>query len=115
MSSEDKKLSLEDCLRELRERLPRHNETTAGVEPGAKGSVEWLRRLGSFCWEARGRSGLLCADVAERMGVSPNSIVMLDCGLADENELNESFLKSFFEAIDDPDLFDEFIKEFGPL
>ena len=115
MSSGDNKLSLEDCLRELSKRLIRYNETTAGVEPGVKGSSEWLQRLGGFCWKAREHSGLLCADVARRMRVSPNSIVMLDCGLANENELNESFLSSLFKAIGDPNLFGKFIKEFGPL
>lgn len=106
---------MDDYLRKLKERLPRYAQIAAGVEPGAKGSAEWLQRIGRFCWEARERAGLLRADVAERMEVDPHSITMLDCGVADETELNEDFLRKFFEAVGDPSLFDKFIEEFGPL
>lgn len=101
-------------LEELRERLPGYGRRAAGVTPKARGSVEWLGRIGKFWWEARERKSLTRQQVAERSSIPVNKVRFLEVGLATWDEIQDTeLLQSLAAALEEPALYEQCKNQFG--
>lgn len=109
-------------LDELYQRLPGYASRAATIPAGEFGSVEWLRDVGRFHWEARAASGLTRRQVAERMGVPVNAIRFFEFGVSDRElglrvgtgEDSREFPRAYAEVIGRPELYSQYRERFFP-
>lgn len=111
VSSKQESSDFTEYLDELRRRLPEYARRAAAVSPEAKGSIEWLARIGKFWWEAREREGLSRYQVAEKLDVPVNSVRFLELGIASLDEV-ANLPPKYATALGRPELYSRFIEQF---
>jgi ribosome-binding protein aMBF1 (putative translation factor) len=99
---------------EMWRRLRVFAKRSAAVPSEERGSFEWLSAAGSFWWEARERAGLSREEFAQRLDLPLNQVRFLEFGLVTPQELSERRLHEYARALDEPALYEQFLKRFEP-
>ena len=97
---------------EMWRRLRVFSKRSAAVPAEEHGSFEWLSAAGSFWWEARERVGLSREEFAQRLDLPLNQVRFLEFGLVTPQELSERRLRQYARALDEPDLYEQFLRRF---
>ncbi|MCH7605327.1 helix-turn-helix domain-containing protein [Patescibacteria group bacterium] len=92
-----------------------NNRQNGGIEGKSdikESAVDRFVRIGKLLQDAREQRGKNCVEVAKIMGIAPNRLLLIESGLSQRDmPPGHDILKSFAEALGDPDLYDEFCRK----